>query len=145
MRRLVRVLTALIPNMRLWDRLRPNFRLQLLSGSHEPFSLYHQSVLIWLDCFFVMSVLTTTESRGRFSASKMHLSPPPPQWLRLLSVLRQWSCCCWSIVLCTSHCLWEFCGCLCFVMHYFVSTLILQSSWRGRESWLLRYYCLTDV
>ena len=33
----------------------------------------------------------------------------------------------------------------CFAMHYFVSILVLQSSWRGRESWLLCYYCLTDV
>ena len=24
----------------------------------------------------------------------------------------------------TSHCLWEFCVCLCFVMHYFVSILV---------------------
>ena len=28
---------------------------------------------------------------GRFGTSKIHLSPPPPRWLRLLSVLRQWS------------------------------------------------------
>ena len=41
--------------------------------------------------------------------------------------------------------MWEFCVCLCFVMHYVVSILVLQSSWRGRESWLLFYYCLTDV
>ena len=41
--------------------------------------------------------------------------------------------------------MWEFSVCLCFVMHYFVSILVLQSSWRGRESWLLCYYCLTDV
>ena len=30
-------------------------------------------------------------------------------------------------------------------MHYFVFILTLQSSSRGRESWLLCYYCLTDV
>ena len=29
---------------------------------------------------------------------------------------------------CTSYCFWEFCDCLCFVMHYFVSILVLQSS-----------------
>ena len=39
--------------------------------------------------------------------------------------------------------MWEFCVCLCFVMHYFVSILVLQSSWR--ESLLLCYYCLTDL
>ena len=38
-----------------------------------------------------------------------------------------------------------FCACLCFVMHCFVSILVLQPSWRGRESWLLCYYFLTDV
>ena len=27
-------------------------------------------------------------------------------------------------------------------MHYFMSILFLQSSWRGRESWLLCFYCL---
>ena len=30
-------------------------------------------------------------------------------------------------------------------MHYFVSILVLQSSLRGRESWLLCYYCHTDT
>ena len=41
-----------------------------------------------------------------------------------------------------------FVGVLClslFVMHYFVSILVLQSSQRGRENWSLCYYCLTDV
>ena len=38
--------------------------------------------------------------------------------------------------------LWEFCVCLSFVMHYFVSFIVLQSSWRGRESWLLCYFVL---
>ena len=43
----------------------------------------------------------------------------------------------------TGHCVWGFC--VCFVMYYFVSSLVLQSSWRGRESWLLCFYYLTDV
>ena len=30
-------------------------------------------------------------------------------------------------------------------MHYFVFTLVLQSSCKGRESCSLCYYCLTDV
>ena len=54
--------------------------------------------------------------RWRFCAGTMHLTPPPPQGLRLLSDLRWWFCCCWSIVLCTSHWLWGFCVCLWFVM-----------------------------
>ena len=32
-----------------------------------------------------------------------------------------------------------------FGVHYFVSFLVLQSSWIGRKSWLLYFYCLTDV
>ena len=71
--------------------------------------------------------------------------PPPPQWLRLLSVLRRWFCCCWSVVWCASHWLWGLCVCLCFVLHYFVSSLVLQPSWTGRESWLLCFHCLTHV
>ena len=31
------------------------------------------------------------------------------------------------------------------MVHYFVSLLVLQSSWRGRESWLLCFKCLPDV
>ena len=32
-----------------------------------------------------------------------------------------------------------------FVMHYFMSILVLQSSWSGRKSWPFCYYCLTVV
>ena len=39
-------------------------------------------------------------------------------------------------------CIW-FCVGLCFGMHYFMSFLVLQSSWRGRENWLL-CFCLLD-
>ena len=53
-------------------------------------------------------------------------------------------CSCFT-VLCTSHCLWEFCVGLCFGMHYFMPFLVLQSSWWGRESRLLCFYCLLDV
>ena len=74
----------------------------------------------------------------------MHLSPPPPppppRWLRLLSVLRQWFCCCWLFVYC-----WESVIVLCFVVRCFVSVLVLQSSWYGRESWLLCLICLPGV
>ena len=30
-------------------------------------------------------------------------------------------------------------------MHYFMSFLVSQSSWSGRENWLLCFYCLLDV
>ena len=42
-------------------------------------------------------VLTTRESRVKNCTSKMHLTP---QWPMLLLVLRQWFCCCWSVVWC---------------------------------------------
>ena len=67
--------------------------------SHEPFSLFHHSVLIWLDCFSMVihcnsyeaSMRTLTflcfnsvhQNLGRiFGTSKMHLSP---QWLMLIN------------------------------------------------------------
>ena len=37
------------------------------------------------------------------------------------------------------------CNCSLFVVHYFMSILVLQSSLWGRESWLLYLICLTGV
>ena len=33
----------------------------------------------------------------------------------------------------------------CFAMQYFVSFIVLQSSHRGDEIWLLDFYCLLDA
>ena len=41
--------------------------------------------------------------------------------------------------------LWESVIVLCFVVCYFMSVLVLQSSWWGRESWLLCLICLPGV
>ena len=41
--------------------------------------------------------------------------------------------------------LWESVIVLCFVVRYFISILVLQSSWWGRESWLLCLICLPGV
>ena len=41
--------------------------------------------------------------------------------------------------------LWESVTVLCFVVRYFMSILILQSSWWGREIWLLCLICLPGV
>ena len=41
--------------------------------------------------------------------------------------------------------LWESLIVLCFVVRYFMSLLVLQSSWWGRESWLLFLVCLPGV
>ena len=43
------------------------------------------------------------------------------------------------------HPLWESVIVLCFVVRYFMSILVLQSSWWGRESWLLCLICLPGV
>ena len=63
----------------------------------------------------------------RFGTSKQHLSPPP-KWLSLLSVLRGGS----VVVVVDSMLivlpLWDSVIILCFVMHYFMSILLLQSS-----------------
>ena len=89
-------------------------------------------------------VLQQQQNVGRrFRTSNMHLSPPPPRWLRLLSVLRRWFCCCWFFCLLLLP-LWESVIILCFVVRYFMSILVLQSSWWGRESWLLCLICLRD-
>ena len=60
--------------------------------------------------------------------------PPPPRKLRLLlSVLRGWFCCCWSTLLFV----WGGGGCWSsFWYNYFVSFLVLHSSWRRRKRWL---------
>ena len=80
----------------------------------------------------------------KIGASKMHLSPPPCSL----------GCCpfkcggsfgCWSIVLCTSHCLLGIYVGLCFGMHTFMLFLVLQLYWRGKERWLLCFYCLSDA
>ena len=41
--------------------------------------------------------------------------------------------------------LWESVIVLCFVVRNFMSILVLQSSWWGRESWLLCLICLAGV
>ena len=41
--------------------------------------------------------------------------------------------------------LWESVIVICFVVCYFMSILVLQSSWWGRESWLICIKCLPGV
>ena len=76
----------------------------------------------------------------RFGTSKMHLSPP----VALAAVSSK------AVVLLLIRCwlllpLWDSVIVLCFVVRYFVSILVLQSSGWGRESWLLYFVCLPSV
>ena len=71
----------------------------------------------------------------------MHLSPQVA-WAALHSKV--------AVQLLLTFCLlllplWESVIVLCFVIRYFMSILELQSSWWGRESWLLCLICLPGV
>ena len=85
-------------------------------------------------------VLRQQQNLGRIlGTSKMHLSPLP----RGLG-------CCPKAVAMLLICLmllplWEYVFVLCFAVRYFMSILVLQSSWWGRESWLLGLVCLRGV
>ena len=102
------------------------------------------------------SVLTTTESEPNnlvvlqqqnlgwiFGTSIMHLSPSSPhRWYRLLSVLRRWFCCCWSVLVCLRlvvgvMCLSLFCCALLCVLSSFA--IILKRK-RGLLTLLLLSY-----
>ena len=123
--------------------------------SHEPFSLFHHGVVIWLECFSMMihcirwppcelnisCTSTTAESRAAFGTSKMHLSPPVA-WAAVRSKA--------VVLLLLTFCLsllplWKSVIVLCFVVRYFMSILVLQSSWWGRERRLLCLICLPGV
>ena len=72
--------------------------------------------------------------------SKMHLSPLVACAVRSKAVvLFLLTCCLLSLPLKESVIV------LRFVVRYFMSILVLQSSWWGRESWLLCLVCLPDV
>ena len=88
-------------------------------------------------------MLQQQQHLGRgFGASKMHLSPPPPQWLWLLSVLRRWLCFFLSVVDFYSPTV-EFYYCPNFGVRYFVSILVLQSSGLGKRE-LVALLCLSS-
>ena len=75
----------------------------------------------------------------------MHLSPPPlVAWaaVRSKAVVLLLLTFCFCLLLLP---LWESVIVLCFVVRYFMSILVLQSSWWGRESWLLCLFCLHGV
>ena len=70
----------------------------------------------------------------------MHLSPSVAKAaVRSKAVVLLLTCCLLLLPL------WETVIVLCFVVRYFMSILVLQSSWLGRESWLLCFVCLPGV
>ena len=83
--------------------------------------------------------LTTTEYRAMIVISKMH----PVTYVAMRSMAR--FCCYWFFVECVS--LWGSLFVLCFVVHCFVSFLVLQSYCyeRERESWLFYFAGLPCV
>ena len=87
------------------------------------------------------------QNLGRnLTLSKIHLSPPPnppvaqdavrSKAVALLLLLFIW----WWL-----HPLWDSLIVLCFVVRYFLSILLLQLYWWGRQSWLLSLVCLPGV
>ena len=74
----------------------------------------------------------------KYFADLYSKTPRVSQKYEQLSALRRWFSCCWSAVDCCSSC-----GVLCLFhvlfVHWFLSLLVLQSSWWGRESWLLYF------
>ena len=76
----------------------------------------------------------------------MHLSPPPPPQLRLLSVLRQWFWCCWSLfnvlpIVCGSS---VFCF-LCITFCPFIFAIILKRKRKLVALLLLFYICIVTI
>ena len=93
-------------------------------------------------CELTFLVLQQQQNLGRrLGTSKMHLSP---WWLRLPVVLLLLTFCLLLLPL------WASVIVLCFVVRYFMSILVLQSSWWGRERELvallnLSSWCLVMV
>ena len=72
----------------------------------------------------------------------MHLSLPSVSFaaVRSKAVVLLLFIRCWLLLP-----LWDSLIVLCFVVRYIMSILVLQSSWWGRESWLLNFVCLPGV
>ena len=94
-------------------------------------SVHHQTIF----------VLQQRQNLGRrFGTSKMHLSPSVALATVHSKVVVMLLIQCWLLLP-----LWDSVIFLCFVMRYFMSILVLQSSWWGRGSWLLCLVCLPGV
>ena len=76
----------------------------------------------------------------------MHLSPPP-LWLRLLSVLRRWLCCCWFLFIVTPIVGVCNCSMFCCMLLYVHSSIAII--WMGKRELVallnLSSWCLVMV
>ena len=108
--------------------------------THSYIKMKHSYIKMILASGTVL-VFQQQQSLGRrFCNSKMHLSHPRglgcyPKTVVLLLLIRR-------LLLLP---LWEYVFVICFVVRYFMSILVLQSSWWGRESWLLGLVCFPGV
>ena len=87
-------------------------------------------------------MLQQRQNLGRgFGTSKMHLSP-----LVALAAVRSKAVVLLMLTVCLLWLpLWGSVAVLCFLVRCFMSIVVLQSSWWGRESWLLCLICLPGV
>ena len=104
------------------------------------FTLFVMSSLPFIDC--TRKLKHTWANLGqRFGTSKMHLNhivalvAVPSKVVVLLLLIR-----CWLLLPLQDSVI-----VLCFVVCYFMSILVCQSSWWGGESWLLCFVCLPGV
>ena len=75
------------------------------------------------------------QGRGRIYGQNMALATVRSKAMVLLLLIQ-----CWLLLP-----LWDSVIVLCFAVRYFMSILVLQSSWWWRESWLLYFDCLPGV
>ena len=76
----------------------------------------------------------------------MHLSPPPPPPPVAKAAVRSQAVVLLLLIFCLLLLsLWESVVVLCFVEHYFMSILVFQSPWWGKESWLHCFVCLPGI
>ena len=98
-----------------------------------PFNLICNMTIFWKK--LNSDLLTPSPGSGRICGQNMALATVRSKAMVLLLLIQ-----CWLLLP-----LWDSVIVLCFVVRYFMSILVLQSSWWGRESWLLYFDCLPGV
>ena len=98
-----------------------------------PFNLICNMTIFWKS--WILTCWPHPQDRGRICGHNMALATVRTKAVVLLLLIE-----CWLLLQ-----LWDSVIVLCFAVRYFMSILVLQSSWWGRESWLLYFDCLTGV